>query len=294
MAQLIHTYSRQARYKDAENVLLDWIGIQTQRWGPGYETVLSAAGSLVDIYRQQGRLEDAKELKRSVIEMRRQTTGSEYPESTRTLHKMEQLSAANYDEAWILREIEKHETAVGPSHRVTLVEMGDLASLYRELGRLDEAEKLLIQVVAGLTAALGPTDEFTLNHQCQLGTVYLPGTRAISRGGKLFLEVLRASYDALGPEDLRTSMALCALAVLRMGTDTSDQFLSKYIDHPIISIGAQLLAQFWKCQSRDREAVKLLQECLRVQMATFGPAHPATVNTAELFELRRILENERW
>jgi tetratricopeptide (TPR) repeat protein len=282
LARLILTLCNAGRYKEAESILLEAIEIQTQMLGPQHRVVLGAKASLVDIYLFQGRLYEARELVLSVTETRRRALGLEHPDTVQSIQKLKELSAIDItDEEGALREIEKNKTTVGSRHPTTLASMGALAKIYRGLGRLDEAERLLTQVVVGLTATLGPKAISTLNHQSALGTIYQE-QRRLHEAEETYLHILKTLRETLGPERTETISALCTLAILYMETNRLEQgekLLSEALGegsglhHPVMSIGTRSLARIWKLQGRDCEAVKLVRECLKVQLGTLGSSH---------------------
>jgi tetratricopeptide (TPR) repeat protein len=218
LAGLILTLCNAGRYKEAESILLEAIEIQTQILGPEHRVVLSAKASLVDIYLFQGRLHEARELILSVTEARRRALGLEHPDTVQSIRKLKELSAIGVtDEEGALREIEKNKTTVGSGHPTTLASMGALAKIYRDLGRLDEAERLLTQVVAGLTTTLGPTAISTLNNQSALGTIYQEQGR-LHVAGEIYLHVLKTLREALGPSAPSAPKQFRQYALLRYST----------------------------------------------------------------------------
>ncbi|KAL3492255.1 hypothetical protein BJX62DRAFT_250805 [Aspergillus germanicus] len=293
LARLILTLCNAGRYKEAESILLEAIEILTGILGPEHRVVLGAKASLVDIYLFQGRLYEARELILSVTETRRRALGLKHPDTVQSIRKLKELSAIEItDEEGALREIEKNKTTVGSGHPTTLASMQALAKIYRDLGRLDEAKRLLTQVVVGLTATLGPAAISTLNHQSALGTIYQE-QRRLHEAEETYLHILKTLRETLGPERTETISALCTVAILYMETNRLEQgekLLSEALgegsssDHPVMSIGIRSLARIWKLQGRDREAIKLVRECLKLQLGTLGSSHPVTVESVKLPE----------
>ncbi|KAL3450047.1 hypothetical protein BJX65DRAFT_294294 [Aspergillus insuetus] len=232
LARLILTLCNAGKYKEAESILLE---------------------ALVDIYLFQGRLHEARELIRSVTETRGRALGLEHPDMVQSIRQLKKLSAIGItDEEGALREIEKNKTTVGSGHPTTLASMGALAKIYGDLGRLDEAERLLTQSA--------------------LGTIYQEQGR-LHEAEEIYLHVLKTLREALGPERTETISALCTVAILYMETNRLEQgekLLSEALGedssshHTVMSIGTRSLARIWKLQGRDREAIKLVRECLKV------------------------------
>jgi Tetratricopeptide repeat len=68
--------------------------------------------------------------------------------------------------------VETSKTKLGAHHPDTLKSMDNLASTYREQGRLDEAEKLGVQVMKSRKARLGADHPDTLTSMANLSSTW--------------------------------------------------------------------------------------------------------------------------
>ena len=68
-----------------------------------------------------------------------------------------------------LRTLAGCEKALGPDHTLTLATASSLGTLYRDQGKLAEAEQMYVRALAGKEKALGPDHTSTLYTVNSLG-----------------------------------------------------------------------------------------------------------------------------
>ena len=71
-----------------------------------------------------------------------------------------------------LRVLAGNEKALGPDHTSTLDTVNNLGILYRDQGKLAEAEQMYVRALAGNEKALGPDHTSTLDTVNNLGILY--------------------------------------------------------------------------------------------------------------------------
>jgi tetratricopeptide (TPR) repeat protein len=71
-----------------------------------------------------------------------------------------------------IRALQGYEEALGPDHTSTLDTFHNLGVLYRDQGKLAEAEKMYIRALQGYEEALGPDHRSTLDAINNLGNLY--------------------------------------------------------------------------------------------------------------------------
>jgi tetratricopeptide (TPR) repeat protein len=70
------------------------------------------------------------------------------------------------------RALAGFEKAWGPEHTSTLDTVSDLGNLYKDQGRLEDAERMFNRALAGKEKALGPEHTSTLRTVHNLGLLY--------------------------------------------------------------------------------------------------------------------------
>ncbi|OQD62219.1 hypothetical protein PENPOL_c013G09674 [Penicillium polonicum] len=71
------------------------------------------------------------------------------------------------------RALTGYEKALGPDHRSTLDTVHDLGLLYKNQGKLKQAEEMYLRALTGYEKALGPDHTSTLDTVRNLGNLYL-------------------------------------------------------------------------------------------------------------------------
>ena len=71
-----------------------------------------------------------------------------------------------------MRALQGYEEALGPKHISTLDTVNNLGNLYKNKGKLGEAEKMYMRALQGKEEALGPKHTSTLATVNNLGLLY--------------------------------------------------------------------------------------------------------------------------
>ena len=163
--------------------------------------------------------------------------------------------AAALELAELLAGLAEHE--LGPDDPVTLSTSNDLAVMYLETGRYDEAEPLLLHVVAAQQAMYGESHPESMTAVGNLASTYMFQGRH-SMAEPLYLEVLRSREEHAGEGDPGTITALNNLASL------------------------------YREQLRFHDAETLFVRALRASRAALGDLHNSTLiatnNLAGLYQ----------
>ncbi len=140
---------------------------------------------------------------------------------------------------WALGEL-------GPNSnkRVSASLISKLASLYRAMGRYDDAEPLYEQLLASLTADLGPEHPRVVFGLNNLAAFYLEQGK-YAKAEPVYAKALRAFEKVLGPE------------------------------HPEVAQALNNLAGAYKEQGKFAKAEPLFEKALAIRMVTLGPTHPS-------------------
>ncbi|KAE8394391.1 hypothetical protein BDV23DRAFT_169693 [Aspergillus alliaceus] len=141
----------------------------------------------------------------------------------------------------------------GLEHPSTLASMARLASAYRNQGRLNEAEKLNVQVMETRKTVLGAEHPHTLISMNNLASTYGNQGRwgeaeklegRWSEAEKLEAQVMETRKTVLGAE------------------------------HPDTLTNMISLAYTWEAQGKLQDALTLLQICSELRSKVLGPDHP--------------------
>ena len=159
------------------------------------------------------------------------------------------------------RVLAKREQQLGPDHPDTLKTRHNLAMIYRQIGRHQEAETLFNEVLAKREQKLGPDHPDTLTARHNLAVLYRDMGRH-QKAETLFNEVLAKQEQQLGP------------------------------DHPDTLATRHSLAALYRQIGRHQEAETLFNEVLAKQEQQLGPDHPDTLTARAALEKLRAGRGE--
>ena len=92
--------------------------------------------------------------------------------------------------------------------------MNNLGILYKNQGKLREAEDMFMRALAGYGKALGPEHTSTLRTVYNLGTLF-KGQRKLREAEDMYVRALAGYEKALGPEHNKTVRARRNLVTLK-------------------------------------------------------------------------------
>ena len=158
-------------------------------------------------------------------------------------------SQGDYQRALAMREsaLRIIETALGPDHPDTALQLGNLAVTYSALGRLADALPLSERALRITETALGPDHPDTALRLGNLAVTYSALGR-LADALPLEQRALRITETALGP------------------------------DHPSMGIAMGNLASTYRALGRAADALPLAERALRITETALGPDHHCTAN----------------
>ncbi len=251
-AQLLHVMGRAylnlGLYARAEAIF--WQGIQASKSYGADESreTLNTTHDLAWAVYQQGRVREAQDIARQLLETQRRVMGPEHPD---TLATMEELAYTVCGEGkgqcgegiTITQDVlEKQKRSLGPDAFYTLVTMDNLAIMLAGDGRLDEAIKLQQDSLEKHLRVLGPENIGTINAMLNLGEFQRDAGRN-DEAERTFRQLLETENRVLGPDQGETAATRYDLAsvLLRKGQrDEALSLLGQAIDHglaPRIALG---------------------------------------------------------
>ncbi|KAJ5651966.1 hypothetical protein N7507_009392 [Penicillium longicatenatum] len=152
---------------------------KTQRvklFGHGSEMALESQEMLAIAYRNQGRLEEAKQLGVQVMEARKSKLGEDHPD---TLTSIANLASTYWNQGrWeeaeqlFVQVVETSKSKLGEDHPNTLTSIANLAWTYWNQGQWKEAEQLFMQVMEARKSKLGEDHPDTLNSMANLASTW--------------------------------------------------------------------------------------------------------------------------
>lgn len=143
---------------------------------PRLEERLGIAGKFANAYKESGRFESALNLERRILECRKSILPEEDPSTLATRIRIATLlnDLCQHREAAEVREylmkVALKDTADGSISLSSLIATNDLAASYNEIGRHEDARKMMVEVLTGFKHIFGADDSRTLQAQVQLAS----------------------------------------------------------------------------------------------------------------------------
>jgi serine/threonine protein kinase len=187
------------RYAEAEPLIRQALDTLYRVLGEEHPDTLAAMINLAVLWDHSDRSAEAERLMVKILDASRRVLGEEHPT---TLEAMSLLAAFYSDDRTAMalplfaKVVEVSRRVLGEENPGTLVDMNNLASTYRLLGKLPEAEHLLVKVVPGMRRVLGEEHRDTLITMRSLGKVYLAQGR-LAEAEPLLL----SSYEGMRARD---------------------------------------------------------------------------------------------
>jgi tetratricopeptide (TPR) repeat protein len=188
--------------------------------GESHEDTLAAMTNMASVESALGRLKEAEELNRSVLEVRQRVLGPDHPwtmlsQRNLTANLLRQNRAAEAEP--ILRDLlARSERVLGPNHTDTLSIANSLAAAMRQLNRLDECEAILRRVADGTRRSLPPGHTLTLRVVSNLGVI-LEQQNKFDEALACYQELWdKLPTTQAGPRDAATYVAQYAVCLVKL------------------------------------------------------------------------------
>ena len=219
------------------------------------------------------------------------------------------LGLFGHAQTLVERAVETRRRVLGPEHRDTLQSINLLAGLYRNQGRLNDAEKLLRAELA-LGPAVDPDDIETFKATNILARILARPGGSPEEALKLLEDALPRERRAFGPEHEITIESTFELAItydaLRRGKEAEKLYGDVVAarrrvlgpGHPVTLFSIYVLAERLAGDHRYQEAEQLYSEALETQRRILGAEHQDTLLTmlglgATYFNEGRYTDAER-
>ncbi|KAF2100842.1 hypothetical protein NA57DRAFT_36754 [Rhizodiscina lignyota] len=273
--------------------------------GREHEKTMTAMLGLAGVCWGLGRLEEAIELQKTVVEIRSRRCGPTHEE---TLMAMDRLGSSywlhgRYHEALQLQEAttEGMKATLGMEDAKTLAALDNLAVTLGSWHRFEESLRIHRRVLKSRQASLGQSHVDTLTTMNNVAMALLD-LGHLDEAKSMMTDVHSQRRAQLGKEHPWTLWALCNLAkvhiemgylseaekMLTWGVEAGERSLGK--DHLGVLMGNGQLARIYARQGRLEESEKLSVLTIGLIEKSRGIAHPDTVyglwKLAQLYELR--------
>jgi len=198
------------------------------------------------------------------------------------------LGLSDVAEEHLLRAQELVTRLRGERHRESLALAGDVAGLRYAQGRLEEAEKIHVDLRRRELEILGPEAEETLLTTARLGTIYCDLGR-FDEAEPLLREAVATRRRVFGIAVEETLTAMDALAVFLADRSQLAEAEALYVEtlalervhlgvqHPRTLCTQSNFAWLYVLQKRFPEAASLLVDTVAVERRVFGDAHTDTL-----------------
>ena len=277
-----------------------WVEANENILQDSYKTILTmhnkSIGLFADVYRSQGRYEEAEKLCHRALEEYEEKLGPKHPDTLGTARNLAGVyrDQGRYEEAEQLyqRALEGYEEKLGPKRSDTLMTAQNLAVVYWSQGRYGEAEQLYQRALEGYEEELGPKHPDTLRIVQNLAGVYRD-QGLYEEAEQLYQRALEGYEEKLGPKHPDTLSIAQNLAVVYWNQgryEEAEQLCQRALEgmeeklgpkHPDTLRTVQNLAIVYRDQGRYEEAEQLYQRALEGYEEKLGPKHPDTLSIAQ-------------
>ncbi|KAM3504856.1 hypothetical protein MY11210_008194 [Beauveria gryllotalpidicola] len=191
------------------------------------------------------------------------------------------------------KSAEIREELLGPDHPDTLVSMGNLALIYYNQGRWEEAEELCMQLTETSKTKLGADHTNTLIIMSNLASIYTDQGRW-EEAERLEVQVMETRKAKLGANHLGTLNSMSNLASIysNQGQWEKAERLEEQVmetrttklgaDHPDTLDSMNNLASIYSDQGRLKEAERLEVQVMEARTAKLGADHPDTLDSMNI------------
>jgi tetratricopeptide (TPR) repeat protein len=256
--------------------------------------ILDAVMLLGNLYKNQGKLGEAKKMYERALEGYEKVLGPEYTSTLDTINNLGILYAdqgkLGEAEKMYERALKGYEKVFGPEYTSMLDTVNNLGILYMNQGKLGEAEKMFERALEGKMKIFGPEHILTLDTINNLGNLY-KNQGKLGEAEKIYKQALEGKMRALGPEHTSTLNTINNLGSLYADQDKLgeaekmfEQALKGYEkvlgpEHTSTLDTVNNLGSLYANQDKLGEAEKMFEQALEGKMKVLGPEHTSTLNT---------------
>jgi len=284
-------------YAAAERLHRESLAIRRKLLGDEHLDVADSLNELGVLLRKQGEHAAAEAFYREALALRRKLQGEEHPEVLTLTNNLAVLLyyKGDYDasEALHRETLALRRRVLGDEHPEVALSLGNLGWGFYEKGDYDAAEPFYREAIAMQRKVLGEEHPYLALNIYSLGMILLRKGEP-DAAEPLLREALAMRRKLLGEEHDEVAASLRGLGELhhrrgdlaaaeRLTREALDMFRRALREaHPTIAVALVGLARIHIDQGRQGDAEPLLREALRIRLATYGPAHPKTLEVEGL------------
>ncbi|MEM8640686.1 MAG: tetratricopeptide repeat protein [Cyanobacteria bacterium P01_G01_bin.54] len=205
--------------------------------------------NLAELYRVQGKYEQAEPLFLQALEIRKKVLGEDHSDVALSLNNLAALyyGQGKYEQAepLFLQALEIRKKVLGEDHSDIAITLNNLAELYRAQGKYEQAEPLFLQNLAILKKVLRGEHSYMAHSLNNLALLY-EAQGKYEKAKSLFLQALEMRRRALGEE------------------------------HPYMAHSLNNLAALYESQGKYEQAEPLYLQAIEIANRSLGGQHPHT------------------
>ena len=287
---LVRVLILDSQYDEAETLITEVVEAETRISGSDSPRTLAARFDLATLLRRRSRLDQAETAFSRLLDDQQRILGNTHPRTVETMNRLAgtymNLNKDELAEKLYLQIIEiQRESGRGDDHIDTLLYVGNLANLYEQNRRLDEAEPLLVDTVERRRRMLGEEHPFTLGALNNLGNVYM-GQKKLEEAERVFRQALDTLLRTLGEEHEDTLRTMSNLGLVLWNTERYDEaiaMLQRTIDAQRVVLGETShqvgitgynLAQMRQIRGDLEGAKKQFEENQYIRDTSLGKTNP--------------------
>ena len=247
-----------------------------------------------------GKLEEAADLQKHIIDRRKQMLGEDHPQLLNSIGLLAQIykNQSRWDEAERMEIyiLAKTKSTFGEKHLLTLQCMMRLASTLWTLGRAN-AEELRVKATETARQVLGDDHVATATTMTALADIYIRQARW-NEAEDLIVPVIAAEKKLFGEEHVTTQTSILRLACNYQGQERYEEaeiLLKQVIKTMAKALGEgdrrtlrsmETLAKNYWFQGQREEAERLGLQVIDISSKELGPRHPHTLERMVNLALR--------
>ncbi|KAK5202314.1 hypothetical protein LTR41_011941 [Exophiala xenobiotica] len=178
----------------------------------------------------------------------------------------------------------------GSGSHVDAVDGNNLGALYRDQGKLEDAEKVYQRALAGYEKALGVDHTLTLDTVHNLGNLYLDQAK-LEEAEKMYQRALAGKEKALGADHTSTLLTVNNLGRLYAAQGKLEEAEKMYrralagcekalgVDHTSTLDTVYRLGKLYRARDKLEEAEKMYMRALAGYEKALGVEHTSTLDT---------------
>ncbi len=281
------TYTDLGLYPQAQQQEQRAFALRQRVLGQEDADTLDSMQSLAEIYRREGKYDQAEPLLTNLLDIERRLKRETSPQALVAMHTLALIASsgrADYKRAEALYAalLAVQRRVQGEADPRTLATMNNFAAMLMREGKYAQAEELYKKVADVKRRVMGPEHPSTLTSMNGLGVLYLSEGKYAQAEAQLGA-VLEARRRVMGEQhrDTLSTMGMLGRLYLDEGKYAeSERLLTSVVetsrrvlgdDNPDTLSGVSILAELYRRENKLKEAEALCQQLLEARRRASGP-----------------------